>query len=132
MKTFKTILTSLILTLSITGMWARPLGNVESDKYHIHLYDTNGELFKTISNINGEVKGYSSDFFITQKDGWIYLYNDEGKLYKTMSSRYSGEVINVGESTFTTKKGNVTNVYSMSGEHMYSIEHINTGHKVRI
>ena len=132
MKTYRTILATLLVSLSVSSMWSSPLGNVLTDNHRIHLYDMDGNMFKSISDINGEVVGFSSDFFITQKSGWIYLYNNEGKMYKTMSARMVGEVVNVNGDTFTTKKGNLTSVYSMTGKLVYSIEKGENSNKIRI
>ena len=131
MKTFKTILATLLLSVSVTAM-AEPIANVEMKNHRINLYNESGVMFKSISDINGEVVGYSENFFITQKGNWIYLYNHEGKMYKTMSASLSGNVENVGNMTFSTKKGNVTSVYSMEGNLIYTIEKTETSNKIKI
>ena len=60
------------------------------------MYDDTRYRYKTLSVSSvGVVKGYSSEFFVSQNGSWIYLYDSEGQRYKNLSVSSVGEVTGV-------------------------------------
>ena len=73
------------------------ISSVETSGSWVYRYDEKGTRYKTLSASSvGEVKGYSSTFFVSKNGSWIYLYDSEGRRYKTMSYSSVGDVTGSG------------------------------------
>ena len=96
-----------ILTIALALLaGAHKISSVETSGSWVYLYDDSGHRYKTLSvSSGGDVKGYSSEFFVSQKGSWIYLYDSEGQRYKTLSVSSVGEVTGVSGETFTSRNG---------------------------
>ncbi len=96
-----------ILTIALALLaGAHKISSVETSGSWVYLYDDSGHRYKTLSASNvGVVKGFSSNFFVTQNGSWIYLYDSEGQRYKTLSASSVGEVTGVSGETFTSRNG---------------------------
>ncbi|MBP5219018.1 MAG: hypothetical protein J6Z47_08745 [Bacteroidales bacterium] len=82
------------------------ISSVETQGAWVYMYDESGRRYKTLSASSvGEVKGFSSTFFVSRSGNWIYLYDSEGKRYKTLSYSSVGDVTAVTEDTFTSRNG---------------------------
>lgn len=93
------------------------ISSVETSGSWIYLYDESGHRYKTLSTSSvGEVKGYCSDFFVSQNGSWICLYDSEGKRYKTLSASSVGEVTGVSGETFTSKNGSWVYTWNRDGK----------------
>ena len=64
----------------------------------------------------GEVKGYSSTFFVSRNGSWVYLYDAEGRRYKTMSYSSVGDVTGVSGETFTSRNGSWIYTWTKEGK----------------
>lgn len=85
---------------------AHKISSVETSGSWIYMYDDTGHRYKTLCAISmGVVKGYSSEFFVSQNGSWIYLCDSEGQRYKTLRVSSVGEVTGVSGETFTSRKG---------------------------
>lgn len=105
-----------IVTLVILAGSHR-ISSVESNGNWVYLYDESGKNYKTLSaNMVGEVKGFSTSFFVSQKGDWIYLWDAEGKQYKTLSYSLVGEVTGVSGDTFTSKFGSWIYTWDKDGK----------------
>lgn len=104
-----------ILALALLA-GAHKISSVESNGTWVYMYDDSGHKYKTLSASSvGEVKGFSSTFFVSRKGAWIYLYDSEGKKYKTLSYSTVGDVTGVSGDTFTSRKGNWIYTWNKEG-----------------
>ena len=104
--------------------FARSISNIERSGSWYYIYDEQGKKVRTLSASSiGEVKGWSSDFFVTENGSWIYIYNIAGQRIKTLSKSSVGEVIAISGNTFTSRNGNWIYTYDINGKR------INTRHK---
>ncbi|MBO7603119.1 MAG: hypothetical protein J6S97_01735 [Bacteroidales bacterium] len=101
MKLFQIIALAFVLMAG-----AHKISSVETSGSWVYMYDDTGHRYKTLSVSNvGVVKGYSSEFFVSQNGSWIYLYDSEGRRYKTLSVSSVGVVTGVSGKTFTSRNG---------------------------
>ena len=100
------VLSILSITLALLA-GGHKISSVETSGSWVYLYDDSGHRYKTLSASNvGVVKGYSSDFFVSQNGSWIYLYDSDGQRYKTLSHSSVGEVTGVsGEAQPSSRMG---------------------------
>ncbi len=99
------VLSILTITLALLA-GAHKISSVETSGSWVYLYDDSGHRYNPLSASNvGVVKGYSSDFFVSQNGSWIYLYDSDGQRYKTLSHSSVGEVTGVSGETFTSRYG---------------------------
>lgn len=93
------------------------ISSVETSGSWIYMYDETGHRYKTLSvSTVGVVKGYSSEFFVSQNGSWVYLYDSEGNRYKTLSVSSVGEVTGVAGSTFTSRNGSWIYTWDKDGK----------------
>ena len=110
------ILNILVVALALLA-GAHKISSVETSGSWVYLYDDSGHRYKTLSVSNvGVVKGYSSEFFVSQNGSWIYLYDSEGQRYKTLSVSSVGEVTGVSGVTFTSKNGSWIYTWDKDGK----------------
>lgn len=96
---------AMLLSLSLLSS-GHKISSVETSGSWIYMYDEKGSRYKTLSASSvGEVKGYSSSFFVSRNGAWIYLYDSEGRRYKTLSYSSVGDVTGVSGETFTSRNG---------------------------
>lgn len=110
------ILNILVVALAMLA-GAHKISSVETSGSWVYLYDDSGHRYKTLSVSSvGEVKGYSSEFFVSQNGSWIYLYDSEGKRYKTLSVSSVGTVTGVSGETFTSRNGSWIYTWDKDGK----------------
>ena len=115
MKRF--ILIALFLSIFIMESKAEQISSVESSGSWIYLYNAQGKRYKSMSvSTVGEVKGFSSSFFVSQNGSWIYIWDADGKKIGTMSKSTVGDVIGVADDTFTSKNGSWIYTWSKEGK----------------
>lgn len=96
---------------------AHKISSVETSGSWVYMYDDSGHRYKTLSASSvGEVKGYSSEFFVSQNGSWIYLYDSEGQRYKTLSASSVGTVTGVSGETFTSRNGSWIYTWDKEGK----------------
>ena len=92
------------------------ISNVETNGSWVYLYDEQGHRYKTLSASNvGEVKGFSSTFFVSEHGSWVYLWNSKGDRYKFLPKSNVGDVIGVAGNTFTSRNGHWIYTWSSDG-----------------
>ena len=116
-----TLILSLASSQGLSGITSdnggRRISNVETSGSWVYMYDQNGKCYKTLSASSvGEVKGFSSSFFVSRNGSWVYLWNSEGKRYKTMSYSSVGDVVGVAGDTFTSRSGSWVYTWSKEGK----------------
>lgn len=93
------------------------ISSIETDGSWVYLYDAQGHRYKTLSAYNvGEVKGYSSTFFVSEHGEWVYLWNAKGDRYKFLPKSNVGDVIGVAGDTFTSKNGHWIYTWDKDGK----------------
>ncbi len=52
---------------SIANLQAQSISHIETTKNWYYIYDQNGKKIKTLSTSQGELKGYSSTFYLCDR-----------------------------------------------------------------
>ena len=114
MKRILGILIMLTLSLSIQ---AQSISYIETTKGWYHIYDQSGKRIKTISSSQGELVGYSSNFYIIKLiSGFYVTYDAAGKRLHTFSTNSVGEILNATGDTFTSRNGSWIYTWSKDGK----------------
>ena len=109
------ILTLLAVAMALMAS-VHKISSVETHGSWVYMYDESGNRYKTLSVSSvGEVKGYSSTFFVSRNGSWIYLYDSEGRRYKTLSYSSVGDVTGVAGETFISRHGSWIYTWSKDG-----------------
>lgn len=110
---------AFLLLLGATLASAEEISSIETRNGWVYLYNARGSRYRTLSlSSTGNVVGYSSTFFVTEKGGWIYLYDADGRRYKTLAQSSVGNVTGVAGDTFTSRKGNWIYTWDKTGKRL--------------
>lgn len=113
----KKLLIIVVLLLSAVGMKAQSISHIETTKNWYYIYDQDGKKIKTISTSQGELKGYSSTFYIIKQGTAFYItYDVKGKRLHTWGASSVGEILGVAGDTFTSKQGTWIYTWSKDGK----------------
>ena len=105
----------LVLLFSVMGVRGQSISSIETTKNWYYIYDQDGKKIKTISTSQGELKGYSSTFYIIKQGSAFYVtYDVKGKRLHTFGVSAVGEILAVSGDTFTSRQG--TWIYTWSKE----------------
>ena len=114
MKRLSGFLIMLTLSLSIQ---AQSISYIETTKGWYYIYDQSGKRIKTISSSQGELAGYSSNFYIIKLiSGFYVTYDATGKRLHTFSTNSVGEILNSTGDTFTSRNGSWIYTWSKDGK----------------
>ena len=95
-----------IMMLFAIGIRAQSISHIETTKSWYYIYDQDGKKIKTISTSQGELKGYSSTFYIIKQGSAFYVtYDVNGKRLHTFGAASVGEILAVSGDTFTSRQG---------------------------
>ena len=108
----------LALTLlSMTNLRAQSISHIETTKNWYYIYDQDGKKIKTLSTSQGELKGYSSTFYIIKQGSAFYVtYDVNGKRLHTFGAASVGEILAVTGDTFTSRQGAWIYTWSKEGK----------------
>ena len=113
----KKLLLFIILLSSIANLQAQSISHIETTKNWYYIYDQNGKKIKALSTSQGELKGYSSTFYIIKQGTAFYItYNVNGKRLHTFGAGSVGEILGVAGDTFTSKNGAWIYTWSKEGK----------------
>ncbi len=102
----KKLLTILVLLFSVANLQAQNISHIETTKSWYYIYDQDGKKIKTISTSQGELKGYSSTFYIIKQGSAFYItYDATGKRLHTFGASSVGEFLGAAGDTFTSRNG---------------------------
>jgi lipoprotein-anchoring transpeptidase ErfK/SrfK len=102
----KKLFIMMALLLSVSGLKAQSISYIETTKNWYYIYDQNGRKIKTLSTSQGELKGYSSTFYIIKQGTAFYITFDvNGKRLHTFGVGSVGEIVGVAGDTFTSHMG---------------------------
>ncbi len=102
----KKLLTILVLLFSVLAIKAQSISHIETTKSWYYIYDQTGKKIKTISTSQGELKGYSSTFYIIKQGSGFYItYDASGKRLHTFGASSVGEILGASGDTFTSRNG---------------------------
>ena len=105
------------LLCSAVGMKAQSISYIETTKNWYYIYDQDGKKIKTLSTSQGELKGYSSTFYIIKQGSAFYVtYDVNGKRLHTFGAASVGEILAVSGDTFTSKQGAWIHTWSKEGK----------------
>ena len=115
------IILTLALLLTVTGLRAqndnKAIGFIETTKAWYYIYDQNGKKIKTLSTSQGELKGYSSTFYIMKQGTAFYISFDvNGRRLYTWGVSSVGEIMAVTGDTFTSKQGPWIHTWTKDGK----------------
>ena len=113
----KKLLLFIVLLLSVANLRAQSLSHIETTKNWYYIYDQNGKKIKTLSTGQGELKGYSSTFYIIKQGSAFYItYDVNGKRLHTFGANGVGEILAVSGDTFTSRNGAWIYTWSKEGK----------------
>ena len=113
----KKLLLSIVLLLSGLSIQAQSISHIETTKSWYYIYDQNGKKIKTLSTSQGELKGYSSTFYIIKQGTAFYVtYDVNGKRLHTFGAASVGEILAVSGDTFTSRQGAWIYTWSKEGK----------------
>ena len=113
----KRLLLSIVLLLAVANLRAQSISFIETTKNWYYIYDQDGKKIKTLSTSQGELKGYSSTFYIIKQGTAFYItYNVNGKRLHTFGAGSVGEILGVAGDTFTSKNGAWIYTWSKEGK----------------
>ena len=113
----KKLLLSIVLLLSGLSIQAQSISYIETTKNWYYIYDQDGKKIKTLSTSQGELKGYSSTFYIIKQGSAFYAtYDANGKRLYTISAASVGEILAVSGDTFTSHQGVWIHTWSKEGK----------------
>ncbi len=97
----KRLLFIIVLSFLGTSLKAQSISHIETTKSWYYIYDQDGKKIKTISTSQGELKGYSSTFYIIKQGSGFYItYDASGKRLHTFGASSVGEILGAtGEDT---------------------------------
>ena len=117
MNFMKKLLLSIFLLLSVANLQAQSISHIEATKSWYNIYDQNGKKIKTLSTSQGELKGYSSTFYIIKQGSAFYVtYDVNGKRLHTFGAATVGEILAVSGDTFTSRQGVWIYTWSKEGK----------------
>ena len=106
-----------ILLFSATCLRAQSISYIETTKSWYYIYDQDGKKIKTLSTSQGELKGYSSSFYIIKQGTAFYVtYDVNGKRLHTWGASSVGEILGVAGDTFTSRNGAWIYTWSKDGK----------------
>ena len=113
----KRILGILILVTLSLSIQAQSISYIETTKGWYYIYDQSGKRIKTISSSQGELVGYSSNFYIIKLIAGFYVtYDATEKRLHTFSTNSVGEILNATGDTFTSRNGSWIYTWSKDGK----------------
>ena len=105
------------MLFSVMGVRGQSISSIETTKNWYYIYDQDGKKIKTISTSQGELKGYSSTFYIIKQGTAFYItYDVKGKRLHTWGASSVGEILGVAGDTFTSKQGAWIYTWSKDGK----------------
>ena len=111
------LLTLAIILLSVVNLQAQSISHIETTKNWYYIYDQNGKKIKTLSTSQGELKGYSSTFYIIKQGSAFYVtYDVNGKRLHTFGVSGVGEILAVSGDTFTSRQASWIYTWSKDGK----------------
>ena len=103
--------------LSGLSIQAQSISHIETTKNWYYIYDQDGKKIKTLSTSQGELKGYSSTFYIIKQGSAFYVtYDVQGKRLHTFGAASVGEILAVSGDTFTSRQGGWIYTWSKEGK----------------
>lgn len=113
----KKLLVIMALLLSVAGLKAQSISHIETTKNWYYIYDQDGKKIKTLSTSQGELKGYSSTFYIIKQGSDFYItYDVNGKRLYTFGASSVGEILGVAGDTFTSRNSVWIYIWSKDGK----------------
>jgi len=113
----KIFLILALTLLSMTNLRAQSISHIETTKNWYYIYDQDGKKIKTLSTSQGELKGYSSTFYIIKQGSAFYVtYDVNGKRLHTFGAASVGEILAVTGDTFTSRQGAWIHTWSKEGK----------------
>lgn len=107
----------VVLLMSVLSIKAQSISHIETTKNWYYIYDKNGRKIKTFSTSQGELKGYSSTFYIIKQGSSFYItYDVKGNRLHTWGASSVGEILGVAGDTFTSRQGSWVYTWSKNGK----------------
>ena len=113
----KVVFSIIVLLFSVMGVRGQSISHIEITKNWYYIYDQNGKKIKALSTSQGELKGYSSTFYIIKQGSSFYItYDVKGKRLHTWGASSVGEIQGVAGDTFTSRNGAWIYTWSKDGK----------------
>ena len=113
----KNVIFIIVMLFSALGLRAQSISHIETTKSWYYIYDQDGKKIKTLSTSQGELKGYSSTFYIIKQGSAFYVtYDVNGKRLHTFGVSGVGEILAVSGDTFTSRQASWIYTWSKDGK----------------
>ena len=113
----KKVLLFILFSMILAGLKAQSISHIETTKNWYYIYDQDSKKIKTLSTSQGELKGYSSTFYIIKQGTAFYVTHDvKGKRLHTWGASSVGEILGVAGDTFTSQNGAWIYTWSKDGK----------------
>jgi lipoprotein-anchoring transpeptidase ErfK/SrfK len=113
----KLLITLSLMWFSIANLQAQSISHIETTKSWYYIYDQDGKKIKTLSTSQGELKGFSSTFYIIKQGSAFYVtYDVNGKRLHTFGVSGVGEILAVSGDTFTSRQASWIYTWSKDGK----------------
>ena len=113
----KLLLIIVLWGVGVVSIMAQQISHIETTKNWYYIYDQDGKKIKTLSTSQGELKGYSSTFYIIKQGTAFYItYDVKGKRLHTWGASSVGEILGVAGDTFTSRNGAWIYTWSKDGK----------------
>ena len=112
------LITILLFMLSLAVQAQRQqISYIEETKNWYYVYDDSGKKIGGLSRSSiGELKGWSSDFFVAKYYSYYRIYDAKGKVLKALNVSDVGEIVGVSGNTITSRKGSWIYTWSKEGK----------------
>ena len=94
------------LLLLVVRIQAQNISYIETTSSWYYIYDKSGKKIRTLSTSQGQLKGYSSTFFILKQGNAYYItYDEKGTRLHFFGASSVGEIEGVDGDAFTSRLG---------------------------
>ena len=112
------LITILLFMLTLAAQaQSQQISYIEETKNWYYVYDDSGKKIGGLSRSSiGELKGWSSDFFVAKYYSYYRIYDAKGKVLKALNVSDVGEIVGVSGNTITSRKGSWIYTWSKEGK----------------
>ena len=111
----KKIITFILFLMTCITMDAQKISYINESGGYYTVYNENNSKMFSVSDGQGELVGYSDNYYILQQNGYYKIYNSKNQKVCTLSVQSIGEIVRVNSNNFVARKPGWTITYDMNG-----------------
>lgn len=108
------------LFFTALNMNSQTISSIDRQGSWYYIYDQAGKKTHSLSTSQGELVGFSSQFFILKNGSWYYIYSADAKKERSLAVSTIGEILSVAGDTFTSRNGSWIYTWDRSGRKINS------------